>query len=137
MSSFQSLYLPGSVSDLWPRAAKGPAANRRAERARKRGVVWRGIVRGSMRKKEGAKTTASSDLRLAFEVESARAFELDAVAGQPAEDLSAAPRGLEGAQRGFAQPPSPVGRQHAVRGAGHGILRNAPGRSEVAADEVV
>jgi len=35
-----------------------------------------------------------SDLHLAFQIEDATAFQLDAITDQPANDLSAAPRGL-------------------------------------------
>src|SRR6185295_8351181 len=78
-----------------------------------------------------------SDFDSTFEIENAGAFQRDAVADQPANDLSAASRGLEGAKRSLAQALGPIWRQHAVRGASHGIFRNAFSRCEVAANEVV
>ena len=43
------------------------------------------------------------------------------VAGQPAEDLPAAARGLKGAEHSLVQLLCPVRRQHAMRAAGHWI----------------
>src|SRR5215468_79888 len=68
---------------------------------------------------------SSSELNLTLQVEDASAFQLDAVAGPPAADLAAAPRGLEGADLVPAKPVGPIGGQHAVCRAGHRVLRDA------------
>src|SRR5712671_6244064 len=78
-----------------------------------------------------------SNLNLALQIENASAFQLDAIAHQATNDLSATPRGLESAKPSLAQALGPEGRQHAVRSAGHRIFRDALGWREVAADEVV
>ena len=62
----------------------------------------------------------TSDLYLAFEIEDAVTFQFDALAGQSANNLSAAPRGLKGAKCCLVQSFRPIGRQHAVRGAHDG-----------------
>src|ERR1700727_2567852 len=77
------------------------------------------------------------DLYLAFEVEHAIAFEFDAVAGEAAHDLPAALRRLKCAKLGLSQSGGPVRRERAVSAAGNGIFRDALGRREVAAHEVI
>src|SRR5712664_756416 len=79
----------------------------------------------------------NSNLNFALQIENASAFQLDAIAHQATNDLSATPRGLEGAKHSLAQALGPIGCQHAVRSAGHGIFRDTLGWREVAADEVV
>jgi hypothetical protein len=59
------------------------------------------------------------------------------LACRSADNLPAAARGLKGAKLGLVQSLSPIGRQHAVRGAGDRIFWDTLGRSEVAADKVV
>src|SRR6188508_758275 len=78
-----------------------------------------------------------SELDLSFQVEDAAPFQLDAIPGQAADDFAAATRGLERPELALVQPRRPIGRQHAMRRAGHWILRNPLARREVAADEVV
>src|SRR5205814_3631778 len=78
-----------------------------------------------------------SNLNLALQIENASAFQLDAIAHQATNDLSATPRSLESAKHSLAQALGPEGCQHAVRSAGHRIFRDALGWREVAADEVV
>jgi len=78
-----------------------------------------------------------SNLDLTFQVEDARAFQLDAIARQPANDLSTASRGLEGTKHCLALSFGPVRRQHAMRAAGHRIFRDALGWGEVTANEVI
>ena len=78
-----------------------------------------------------------SDLNLAFKIENASAFQLHAIVDQPANDLSATLRRLEGTKLSLTKSPGPIRRQHAMRGPGHRIFRDALGRGEVAADEVL
>src|SRR6185436_12693432 len=65
-----------------------------------------------------------SNLDLAFQVEDTAPFELDAIAGHAADHLSSATRRLKRAELALVQPRRPIGDQHAVRCAGHGIFRN-------------
>src|SRR5437870_1490222 len=78
-----------------------------------------------------------SDLNLTFQIEDAAPFEFDSIAGQAADDLSAAPRGLKRSEVALVQPRRPIRGQHAMRCAGHGIFRNPLARREVAAYEIV
>src|SRR5262245_333807 len=74
---------------------------------------------------------------LAFQMENAPAFQLDAIAFQPATDLAAARRRLERPKLRAAQALRPVRRERAVRATGHGIFRDALGGREIATDEII
>src|SRR5215831_11613451 len=78
-----------------------------------------------------------SDAHFAFQIEDATAFELDAVGDKAANHFAAATRSLKSRKGGLAQSFGPVGRQHAMGSASHGVFGNAFGRSKIAADKVI
>lgn len=76
------------------------------------------------------------DVGEAFQVEYGAAADLDAVAGEFNEEISAAVRDLLGGHCGFVEPGGPVGSERAVGGAGDGVFVDALGGGEEAGDEV-
>src|ERR1700684_1569445 len=76
------------------------------------------------------------DLDLAFEIKDAATLQLNPIALQPADDLSSARRGLEGAKGSLAQSIGPIRRQHAMSSAGYRILGGSLGGGKMAADKV-
>ncbi len=79
----------------------------------------------------------SLNLDFAFEVEDALSLELDTVVDETADDFAAAGRGLEGGELRFAEAVGPIGREHAMGGAGDRIFGDSFDGREVAAEEVV
>src|SRR5215469_17968357 len=74
---------------------------------------------------------------LAFQIENTRSFQFGAIIRESANNVSAAPGRLEGAELGLVKPVCPIWREHAVRGTGHWIFWDALRRSKVAANEIV
>src|SRR6516162_2713278 len=80
--------------------------------------------------------TRPLDLDRAFEIEYGVAGDRDAVAAQGAYQLPAARRDLPRIEPRFAEPFRPIGRQHAMRRAGHPVLVDAVVRRKIARDEI-
>src|SRR6185312_8584593 len=78
-----------------------------------------------------------SKFHLAFQVKDASAFQLHAIAHQPANNFPAARRRLKCSKRLLAQSLCPVRRQHAMRAPGHRIFGDALRWREVSAHKIV